>query len=218
MRGWNVEVLGWAVLGLGAGLLAAALLGRWGTVALWVALIAPVVLAFRRGIPRGLLSLRAVDVLYGVVLGGIVRLAQGWLAGPGAFPSYSTLDGSLPPMWWADELLAGGVIAPVVEEFFFRGLLLVALFTVVRRLLRRPDADGILPAGTIAVIASAGLFVLVHQLAAPLTTDAALALALLGLTTGTLVMLTGRVWPAVLVHMVYNLSGVGLTVLGTLLA
>lgn len=222
VRRWNSEVLGWAALGLGTALLAGFALGSlvgptWGTAALWVALIVPVVFAFRRGVPRGLLAFRAVDLLYAVVLGSAVRLVQGWLAGPGPMPTYPTLDGSLPPLWWADELLAGGVVAPVVEEFFFRGMLLVALFTVVRRMLRRPASEGILPAGVIAVVVTAGLFVLAHQLVSPVTIDVALSLSVLGLVTGSLVMFTGRIWPAVLVHVVYNLTGVGLTVLGTLL-
>ena len=50
-----------------------------------------------------------------------------------------------------------------------------------------------------------------------LTPDAAVALTLLGIATGALVVLTGRIWPAVLVHIVFNLSGVGLIVAGTLL-
>lgn len=222
MRSWNGEVLGWAALGLGAGLLAGVGLsllvaGIWGTLALWLALTVPVVVAFRRGVPRGLLVFRLVDVLYAVVLGGAMRLVQGWIAGPAAFPSYPSLGSSLPPLWWAEELLAGGVIAPVVEEFFFRGVLLVALFTVSRRVLRRSTTDGILPAGLIAVITTAGLFVLTHQLVSPLTADAALALGLLGLVTGALVVFTGRIWSAVLAHIVFNLSGIGLAVIGTLL-
>lgn len=222
VRGWNAEVLGWAVLGLGAALLAGGGLGTflggmWGTMALWIALAVPVVFAFRRGVPRGLLSFRAVDLLYAVVLGGALRLVQGSLAGPAAWPSYPSLDGTLPPLWWATDLIPGGVVAPVVEEFFFRGLLLVAHFTVVRRLLQGSGGDGIVPAAIISVIAVAGVFVLAHQLLAPLTADAALALALLGLVTGALVVCTGRIWPAVLVHAVYNLTGVGLTVVGTLL-
>jgi membrane protease YdiL (CAAX protease family) len=84
-------------------------------------------------------------------------------------------------------------------------------------MLRRPASEGILPAGVIAVVVTAGLFVLAHQLVSPVTLDVALSLSVLGLVTGSLVMFTGRIWPAVLVHVVYNLTGVGLTVLGTLL-
>ena len=221
MRRWNVEVLGWAALGLGAGMLGGALLGGIaGTVTMWVALAVPVVLAFRRGVPRGLLAFRAGDLLYGIVIGGLLRIVQGWLSG-GAFPSYASLDGRLPPLWWATDLIAGALIAPVVEEFFFRGLLLIVVFTLVRRFAGRSaagrDTAGIGLGGFTAIVVSAGLFVVTHQLVSPLALGDAVALSLLGVATGFLVVITGRIWPAVLVHLVFNLTGVGLTVVGTLL-
>lgn len=230
VRAWNGELLGWSVIGLGAGMLLGAWLGMlfggvWGQAALWAALLTPVFLAFRRGIPRGLLALRPVDLLYGVVLGLVLRIMQGWSAvafgGSGALPSYASLDGSLPALWWAEDLLAGGIVAPVIEELFFRGILLVALFSVVRRSARRASPDrrgaGIRRAGIVSVAVTTVLFVLTHQLVSALTPDAAVALTLLGIATGALVVLTGRIWPAVLVHIVFNLSGVGLIVAGTLL-
>ena len=62
------------------------------------------------------------------------------------------------------------------------------------------------------------LFVVTHQiLGAPNAMDLA-ALTMLGVVTGAFVVGTGRIWPAVAVHVVFNASGVALVAIGTLLA
>ncbi|WP_144795946.1 CPBP family intramembrane glutamic endopeptidase [Microbacterium paludicola] len=222
VRRWNIDLLGWALLALGAGLLGGALLGGMlGTAVLWVALLVPVVLAYRRGVPRGLLIFRPVDLLYGIVLGSILRFAQGLFSeafgGSGALPTYPSLNGGLPAGWWVQDLLGGAIVAPVIEEFFFRGLLLIVIFTLVRRLAgSHPAAIGL--GGFVGVVASTALFVLAHALTEALPAAGVVSLTLVGLVCGTLVVTTGRIWPAVLVHVVYNGSGVLLTVAGTMLA
>ncbi|MGO1855262.1 MAG: lysostaphin resistance A-like protein, partial [Microbacteriaceae bacterium] len=162
-----------------------------------------------------------VDVLYAVVLGGVLRVVQGWLTvvfgGSGSLPSYSSIDGGLPAFWWLEGLVGGALVVPVVEEFFFRGLLLVVIFTLVRRFAGN-DRAGVGLGGFVAVAASTGLFVMTHYLTGPLSAEAAMSLTLVGLVCGMLVVFTGRIWPAVLVHIVYNGTGVLLTVAGTLLA
>lgn len=221
MRRWNWDVLGWALVGLGAGVLAGASIGGiLGSIVLWVALLVPVLLAYRRGVPRGLLRFRFVDVLYGVVLGGMLRVVQGWLAvasgGSGALPSYPTLNGALPDGWWVEDLVGGALIAPVIEEFFFRGLLLVVIFTLVRRFVGGGRA-GISLGAFVGIVASTALFVGTHYLTGTASSGAAVSLTLVGLVCGLLVVFTGRIWAAVLVHLVYNGTGVLLTVAGTLL-
>jgi len=226
VRRWGAELAGWAVLALGAGVLLGAASSQFiggfaggilSTLALWAAMAVPVVLAFSRSVPRGLLLFRPVDLLYGIVLGLLLRLVQGWLqvAATGAqpFPSYFTANGALAPAWWFTELIAPVVVAPVVEELFFRGLVVVAVFTAVRRATRDRSL-----AGFAAVVASAGLFVLAHAVLVPVSWDAAVALLLVGLTTSLLVVLTGRLWPAVLAHVVYNGSYVVLALVGTFLS
>jgi len=47
--------------------------------------------------------------------------------------------------------------------------------------------------------------------------DEVISLSLLGLVCGLLVMLTGRIWPAILVHVVYNGTFVVLALAGTYL-
>ncbi len=142
-------------------------------------------------------------------------MTQGWIAvaagGSGALPSYPSIGGSLPSGFVFTDVLAPVVIAPVIEEFFFRAVVLVSLYS----LLRRPV--GSVVAGGVAVVASTGLFVMLHTLSGALAVDAVLSLALLGLVCGLLVMLTGRIWPAVLVHVVFNASFVVLALAGTYL-
>lgn len=224
-RRWGWEVLGWALLALGAGLIASATLmtvmgGEWGSllglVATWAAFLAATVVAFARSRPRGLLRLRPVDLLYGIALGGMLRLAQGWIAGaagePTVWPTYPSIGGALPPRWWFDDALGTALIAPVLEEFFFRAVILVAVYTAVRRLAGRA-----LGAVT-ATLASVGLFVLAHAVIAPLSLGAAASLVLVALVASILVLSTGRIWGAVLVHIVYNATWVALATVGTLLS
>jgi uncharacterized protein len=224
-RRWGWEVLGWALLALGAGLIASATLvtvvpGEWGSVlglvVSWIAFLAVIVVALMRSRPRGLLRFRPVDLLYGVALGGMLRLAQGTMAGafgePTVWPTYPSIGGALPPRWWFDEALGTVLIAPVLEEFLFRAVILVAVYTAVRRLAGR--AFG----AVAATLASIGLFVLAHAVLAPLSLGAAASLVLLALVASVLVLSTGRIWGAVLVHIVYNATWVALATVGTLLS
>ncbi|KAA9159733.1 CPBP family intramembrane metalloprotease [Microbacterium lushaniae] len=221
---WGWELLGWAVLSLGAGLVAGAALNEFlpqplgstlSLLALWVAFAVPVLLAFRRSVPRALLRFRPLDLLYALALGILLRIVQGWLdmagGGTGAWPSYPTAGGALPSGWLFDELVAATVVGPVLEEFFFRGLILVAAYTAVRRLAGRGVA------GFAATLVSTGLFVAAHALLVPAAWDQALSLALVGIVASLLVLLTGRIWAAVLMHVVYNGMWVALATVGTLL-
>lgn len=181
----------------------------------WLALAAPVLLAFRRSRPRGLLTWRAVDALYGVVFGVVVRVAQGMLDGlgghPAAWPSTFSVGGVLPDAFLLDAL-AGTAVSPLVEEFFFRAVVVVCAYTTLRRLC------GQIAAGVAAAALSSGLFVVAHLLVgAPGTVDV-LTLTLLGGVTGAFVLGTGRIWAAVFVHVIFNATGFALVAIGTLLA
>lgn len=223
---WNWVLVGGALMGLGGGLLiataASALiggtLGGWvGTLVLWVAMIAPVVFAYSRSVPRGLLRFRATDVLFGVLLGLALRIVSGWFEqaerGTAPWPALPTTDGGLSGVDWVVDAVVPIVVSPVVEEFFFRGFLLVALYTVFRRLTRLPSV-----AGAGAALISTGIFLLLHQFTGSLSGDAAGAasIALFGLATAALVLVTGRFWAALITHVVFNGSYVVLAVVGTL--
>lgn len=223
MRPWRAVVLAIALIGVGLGVvlgtavtvLVPAAGGMAATAMLWLGMLVPIVWAFTRARKVGLLRIRFIDLLWGVGLGILLRMAQGWIAvaagGSGELPSYPSIGGSLPSGLVFSDVLAPVVIAPVIEEFFFRAVVLVSLYS----LLRRPV--GSVVAGGVAVVASTGLFVMLHALSGALSVDAVLSLTLLGLVCGLLVVLTGRIWPAVLVHVVFNASFVVLAVAGTFL-
>ena len=223
---WSWPLVGGALMGLGAGLLIATAastliggtLGGWvGSIVLWVSMILPVVFAYSRSVPRGLLRFRAADLLFGLVLGLALRVVSGWLAqaerGTAPWPALPTTNGGLSGVDWLADAVVPILVSPVVEEFFFRGFLLVALYTVFRRLTRLPSA-----AGAGAALISTGIFLLLHQFTGSLSGDAsgAASIALFGLATGVLVLVTGRFWAALIAHVVFNGSYVALAVVGTL--
>lgn len=211
-------MLGWSVASLGAGVLAAraaALLlppvpaSIVATAVLWASLALPAIWAFRRSRPRGLTAFRWVDAVIGVVWGILLRIAQGAFAaaaGQSAWPSAADLSS---PVFIA-EAAAATVIAPVVEEFFFRAVVVIGVYTIVHRL------SGRVAAVIAALIVSTVLFVAAHGLVAPLAPAGASSLALVGAVAGICVLATGRIWPAILVHAVYNLTGIAVVVVATL--
>lgn len=217
---WREGLLAIALMALGAGILAgfgALQLGAppvVSTLCIWAGMLVAIVIAFARSRPVGLLRVRAVDLLWAVGLGLIVRLVQGWAAGASGagapFPALPTVDGRLASLWWFDGALAPVLIAPAVEELFFRGVVLVALFTVLRR------PFGSFAAGLTALLVSTALFVAAHAIGGPATAADLVSLGALGGVCGLLVLLTGRIWGAIGLHLVFNALGVGLALLGTL--
>lgn len=210
-----------AFVGLGLGVLGALLVeqfapeegqGILSSLALWLGMGLPVVYALVRSRPAGLLRLRAADLLYAAVLGLLLRMLQGAVVGEQPFPTVMTLEGAIPASWWWTQALPAVVVSPLVEEFFFRAVLLVAVFAMLRKAAGRPAA------GFAAAMVSTGLFVLLHAVDGALPLSEAVPLVAVGLVCSLLVLLTGRIWGAVLVHGVYNLTGIALVVVGTALA
>lgn len=219
---WRESLLAIALLSLCAGLLAGTLVDMlwdapWAaasaTALVWIGMLVPVVRAFSRSRPIGLLRFRALDLLYGVVLGLMLRIVQGWLevglGGSGALPSTTLVDGRIPATWWLTDGVAPIAIAAPLEELFFRAVVLVVLYTMMRR------PFGKTAAAVVAILASTALFVMLHALTGVVATDAAASLLLLGLVCATLVVLTGRIWGAIVVHVVYNATYAALTVAGS---
>ncbi len=224
VRRWRESLLATSLVSLGIGVLAGTLVASlwqspWAaasaTALIWLGMLVPVVRAFSLSIPAGMLRLRAIDLLYAVGLAGILRVTQGWtqtgLGGSAALPSYPLIDGHLPTGWWFTDAVSVIAIAPVIEELFFRCVLLVVIYCLLRRVAGR----GI--AAFVAVMLSTGAFVVVHALSAELTAASVISLTLLGLVCGAMVVLTGRIWGAVLVHVLFNASFVALALIGTFL-
>jgi len=176
-------------------------------------MLVPVVRAFSLSRPAGLLRFRALDLLYAVVLGGMLRLIQGFVeaaGGAAGFPAAPTAGGRVPTSWWLTEVLPSVAVAPVVEEFFFRAVLLISIYTILRR------GFGAVAAGLAAAVVSTGFFVALHAFTTTASVDGIVATALLGMVCAALVMLTGRIWGAVLLHIVYSSTYVALALVGTL--
>lgn len=221
-RRWDTELLGWAGLCVGAGVIASVLLrtlvptatgSLLSALAMWTGMVIPLLIAFRRTRPRGLLPFRWVDVLYGLVIGGTLRIIEGWLAvaagGTVAFPTFPLVNGQLPDLWWLTLILGPIAIAPLVEEFLFRGLLVVAVFRIARR-----GLDG----AALALVASTASFVALHAIDGISTWAEPVSLTFVAIACSLLVLLTGRIWGAVLVHVAFNASAVALALVGTLLS
>lgn len=222
VRRWRLPLLAVALLSLGIAVpLSAVIAWLWSspgsgliaTAVLWVGMLVPIVYAFSRSRPIGLLRLRPIDLLFGLALGLLLRLMQGWteiaVGGSGALPSYPLVDGALSPAWLIGDGLGAVLITAPLEEFFFRGVVLVAVHETLRR------SAGRLTAAIAGIAASTILFVLMHGLSGA-SADGIVGVGLLGLVCGLLVVLTGRIWGAVLVHLVYNATYVGLAIVGTL--
>lgn len=210
-----------AAVGGGVGVLAAVLVARvpapWAPtvslLALWAGLLGAIAWAFVRSRPAGILGFRPTDLVWGLGVGLGLRIVQGQVsdANSSPFPSSASFSWIL-SMGGANDVLAAGFAGPVIEEFFFRAVLLIALYQLFRRSL------GHLTAGLTATLASAGAFIFLHAAFGALTLSYGLQLFLLGVACSGLVLLTGRIWGAVLAHVAYNFSFVLLGVLGTALA
>lgn len=211
-----------ALVSIGISLVASMALAAVGTtltsalssVVLWAGMAAAVVFAFLRGRPSGLLKFRPIDVFWGACFAVCLRICEGWLTGSDktAFPSVVALDGKLPADWWLSTALPATLLGPVVEESFFRCVILVCVYQMLRR------STGSVAAGATSTLVSAGGFVVLHSAFVPLSLPDAIQLFLLGATCSVLVLLTGRVWGALLVHSIYNATFVVLIVLGSVLA
>lgn len=204
-------------LGAGGGLIASVTVAGAATplastILLWSIMLGAVVYSISVLRPRGLLRFKLSDLVFGVASATLIRIFGGLIAGADLAP-FPTLQTSASPASWAvTQGIPAMLIGPAVEEFFFRAVLLVAAYLLLR------DRIGWLMAGVIASTASAGGFVLLHGAFAPLVASDSIQLLMVGLACSLLVLLTGRLWGALVLHIFYNMAFLLTAVLGTVLS
>lgn len=147
--------------------------------------------------------LHPIDLLWGAAIGLLLRIVVSVLeiAVYGALPA--TAGGAV-PLGSAAQIatfvigfLAVTVVAPAVEEGFFRGTLLPALIGSLGGRRWTPVV--------ISAIAFAGLHLLTVS-SAPQALVVGLGTFLVGLCTAAVAVLTGRLGPALIAHIVFNTS------------
>lgn len=146
----------------------------------------------------GLFDFRSRDLIWGLTLGLALRLFYGLTSGSDTHP-FPTLQAGAGEVNLAGVILSV-TISPLLEELVFRGVLLVCIYRLAR------TSFGALPSATVSICASAALFAAVHSIFAPQLFGDFAQFLLLGVASGTVVLLTGRIWGVVVLHYVYNLT------------
>jgi membrane protease YdiL (CAAX protease family) len=223
---WDVSFIGYGVAALGLGLLGQSVITSRSTAAvatfaghavLWILVGGAVLFAYRKSVPRGLFTFRRADIILGIGCGLVVRFvvdalrwrSEGYLA----WPTLNSVDGHLAPLWWLDAVVAALVISPVVESLFFQGFLLVAMYTVMRRAIDSSKVAGVSAALVVAAILVGVNILVVGSSLSGLTL---VSLALTSLVASALVLLTGRYWSALVLHVTLNALGLVVALVGTL--
>ncbi|WP_412177041.1 CPBP family intramembrane glutamic endopeptidase [Microbacterium testaceum] len=222
VRRWDGRVVGIALTSCGLSIVVAGQTAAVGAdwseggaqLAIWAGLFVPLLYALWLARPAGLFRFRPIDLMWGIAFGSLLRIFQGVLSGANAtaFPSFPSMSPTLPITAWVEAGRAGGLIAPVFEELFFRGIILVGVYEVCRRSL------GKLRAGLVSGALSTALFVLLHVILSPVDLAGFLALTVVSFVCSGAVLLTGRIWTAVAIHLTYNAIYIFISVLGSVLA
>ena len=202
----------------------------------YLVLLAAIVVISRRRGPGSLardfgLRFRPVDLAIGLgiaiagrVLGLIYAVAVTLVLG--APPRHSNVDFGSDPLWIViDGVLVGSLLAPVVEELMMRGVLLRAIRNRIVRGPRsaphpQPAGPGVQRRAIVAsVLISSAVFMVLHLHEALDDLSLFVALALTTFTVGMLhaviTVVTGRLGPAIVSHVLINGSAVAI-ILATL--
>lgn len=156
----------------------------------------------------GLLALRALDVLWGLVLGVLLPFVAGVFAVGAGWPAF----GALSPRW-----IALGVVAPIVSAAFLTVFAVGLVYPAVLRTLssRVSPLAARIAAGALTAVA----FVVVPMVFRDDVSGMPPALPIvLGLALGIFVGLSQRLWGPLIVSTVFAGVWVCLSVLGALLA
>ncbi len=141
---------------------------------LWACMLAASVFSLTSTREFSVFAFRAKDLVYGLGLAILLRLMGGVISGADTLPFPVT--GSKDFGAWAGYVaIPAGMIGPIVEELFFRAVIALLLFRILTKI------SGRFVASSLAACASAGAFVLLHSLFAPLSLGDALILLILAL-------------------------------------
>jgi uncharacterized protein len=154
----------------------------------------------------GVLAL-AVDVVFGVAAGLLVRAFDAFLSlalygSSGLVPGALLVDG---PVFWLAVLAVAGpvVVSPILEELAFRGVFQRAFGA---------SLGGGFWGWTTAVLVTSVLFAFAHRVIGTASVGpVVLTTFVLGLCTGALAAATGRVRASIVAHVVFNGVAVALT-------
>jgi len=192
------------------------------TLPLWLGLIGTVVWACRRhgtgNLVRDLaLRVRWIDLAIGLGAGLALRIVIAIWAVVYSVATGQQPTSNLEPIlgesglgtgfWLVVNLLAIGVIGPVIEEIFFRGLGLRSALASLFRRADRPRFAQPAHRARYAIAATSLIFALLHTNEISDVTSAVVLLPglfLAGWVLGWLTIRTGRLGPGIVTHVVFN--------------
>lgn len=181
---------------------------------LWAGLFGAAIYAVFAMRPVGILSFRGADVVWALAIATLFRLVVGVVHGAerSPFPIASVSASQSLADWAFTNFVFAGLAGPLVEESFFRLALLPVIFMLL------VPRFGALGGGVFAVFVSAAGFAALHIVYNAPDAASAVELFVLGFLCSSLVLLTGRVWGAVLLHVSYNVVFLAFSVAGFVLS
>jgi hypothetical protein len=156
----------------------------------------------------GLFAPRALDILWGLVLGILLPFVAGVFAGGGAWPAYAALS----PRW-----LAAGVLAPILSTAFLAFFAVALLFPAAVRALS-PRVSPVVTRIVAAASTAVGFAVIPLVFQGDVSGMPAALPVVLGLALGVFAGLAQRAWGALLAATIFTGVWVALSVVGALLA
>ena len=156
----------------------------------------------------GLLGLRALDILWGLVLGVLLPFVAGVFAGGGAWPAYAALS----PRW-----VATGVVAPILTSAFLAVFAVGLVFPAAVRALS-PRMSPVVTRIVAGALTAVGFAVIPVVFRGDVSGMPVALPIVLGVALGVFAGLSQRLWGALLAAAIFSGVWVALSVLGTLLA
>ncbi|BAJ73920.1 ABC-type sugar transport system, permease component [Microbacterium testaceum StLB037] len=157
---------------------------------------------------EGFLSLRGLDVLWGVVLGAIMPFVAGVFAGGGGWPAF----GALSPRW-----LVLGVFVPYVVigmlTVFASGLLVALTLRVTE-----PRLPAVWSRAIAAVVAAVAFAIIPVVFRGDVSGMPVALPVVFGVAAGIFVTLSRRLWGAIVLGIVFTTVWIAMSVAGFVLA